>query len=166
MLQPVRRRTWAPRGQTPIQKSWDRHDRLSAISALTVPPCRRRLGLCFRIHSHNIRFGQVIEFLTLLHRRVRRRFILVIDRYSSHRKALRLLGEEHPGGFDVEWLPSYAPELNPVEQVWNHSKYSDLANFIPDDIDHLHKELANSIRDQCSHLDLLRSFFKHAQLKL
>jgi hypothetical protein len=24
-----------------------------------------------------------------------------------------------------------APELNPVEMAWNHSKYADLANFLP-----------------------------------
>ena len=34
MLQPVRRRTWAPSGQTPIQKAWDRHERLSAIGII------------------------------------------------------------------------------------------------------------------------------------
>ena len=41
MLQPVVRRTWAPQGQTPIQYSWDRHDRLAAIAAITLAPLRR-----------------------------------------------------------------------------------------------------------------------------
>ncbi len=40
MLQPVCRRPWAPRGQTPILRQWDRRDRLSALSALTVAPRR------------------------------------------------------------------------------------------------------------------------------
>ena len=166
MLQPVRRRTWAPRGHTPVQKSWDRRDRLSVGAALTVSPRRRRMGLYFRIHSHNIRFGEAIELITLVHRHLRRRFILVLDRYNVHRKAVRLLREKHPAWFDAEWLPAYAPELNPVEQVWNHSKYSDLANFIPDDVDHLQRELDGSIRGQCCNVGLLRSFFKHAGLSL
>lgn len=164
MLQPVRRRTWAPRGRTPVQKSWDRRDRLSVGAAATVSPRRRRMGLYFRIHSHNIRFGEAIELITLVHRHLRRRFILVLDRYSVHRKAVRLLQEKHPRWFEAEWLPAYAPELNPVEQVWNHSKYSDLANFIPDDVDHLQRELDGSIRGQRRNSNLLRSFFKHAQL--
>jgi len=58
-----------------------------------------------------------------------------LDRYSAHRKAVRLLQD----WFEVEWLPAYAPDLNPVEMVWNHSKYSDLANFIPEDVDDLHQ---------------------------
>jgi len=166
MLQPVVRRTWAPRGQTPVQKSWDRRDRLSVGAALTVSPRLRRTGLYFQIHSHNIRFGETIELLTLVHRHLRRKFILVLDRYSVHRKAVRLLREKHPGWFEAEWLPAYAPDLNPVEQIWNHSKYSDLANFIPDDVDHLRREVDGSIRRQRSKLDLLHSFFKHAKLQL
>lgn len=91
MLQPVVRRTWAPKGQTPIHYSWDRHDRLSVISALTVSAACRRSGLYFQIHDHNIRFGEVMTFLTLIHHRLRRKFIVVLDRYNAHRKAVRLL---------------------------------------------------------------------------
>ena len=60
-------------------------------------------------------------FLYLLRRHLRRKFILVMDRYSSHRKAVRLLQKAGVDWFEVEWLPSYAPELNPVEMLWNHT---------------------------------------------
>ena len=166
MLQPVRRRTWAPRGKTPIQYSWDRHDRLSVISGITVSPIRQRLGIYFRIHKQNIHYEQVMQFLTLIHRHLGRKFIIVLDRYSVHRKAIRLLRDKHPDWIDVEWLPAYAPELNPVEQIWNHSKYSDLANFIPEDIEELDKELANSIQSQSHNNSLILSYFKFAKLKL
>ena len=166
MLQPVRRRTWAPRGKTPIQYSWDRHDRLSVISGITVSPIRQRLGIYFRIHKQNIHYEQVIQFLTLIHRHLGRKFIVVLDRYSVHRKAIRLLRDKHPDWIDVQWLPAYAPELNPVEQIWNHSKYSDLANFIPEDIEVLGKELANSIQSQSHNNSLILSYFKFAKLKL
>ena len=130
MLQPVVRRTWAPKGRTPIHYSWDRHDRLSTIAAITMSPRRLRFGLYFEIHDHNIRFDDVMVFITELHRCLRRKFILVLDRYSVHRKAVRLLQERHPDWFEVEWLPAYAPDLNPVEMIWNHTKYGDLANFL------------------------------------
>lgn len=48
MLQPVVRRTWAPAGQTPIHYTWDRHDRLSVIAAITVSPKQHRLDVYFR----------------------------------------------------------------------------------------------------------------------
>ena len=48
---------------------WDRHDRLSVISALTVSPQRRRLGLYFDIFDHNIVTDDVVEFVAHLVRR-------------------------------------------------------------------------------------------------
>lgn len=166
MLQPLVRRTWAPRGRTPIQYSWERHDRLSAISTLTLPPRRKRLGLYFELYSHNISFEEVMAFLTVLHRRLRRKFILVCDRLSAHRKAVRLLQAAHPDWFEVEWLPAYAPDLNPVEMVWNHTKYSDLANFIPEDVHDLHGAVVTSMENTRGQGHLLRSFFQHAGLEL
>jgi transposase len=166
MLQPVVRRTWARKGQTPIQYSWDRHDRLSVVAAITLAPFRRRLGVYFQIQHNNVRFAEVMTFLRLVHHHLRRKFILVLDRYSAHRKAVRLLQEAGVDWFDVEWLPSYAPDLNPVEMLWNHTKYADLANFIPDDVQHLSQAVNASIGNTRSNSHLIRSFFKYAGLHL
>jgi transposase len=166
MLQPVVRRTWAPRGQTPIHYSWDRRDRLSAISAITVSPERRRLGLYFDILDHNIVTDDFEMFVETLLRRLQRSIILVMDRWQVHRAgALRLL-RRFPERVEVEWLPAYAPDLNPVEQVWNRTKYTDLANYIPNDILSLGREVAHSIRCTRSHKALLRSFFHQCELEL
>jgi transposase len=166
MLQPVVRRTWAPKGKTPIQYSWDRHDRLSVIAGITVAPHRRRLGLYFQIYDHNVRFKEVIDFLHLVHRHLRRKLIVVMDRYTAHRKAVRLLREAGVDWLEVEWLPAYAPELNPSEMIWNHTKYADLANFIPDDLGALCQAVDTSIADMRKNSDLIRSFFKYAELDL
>jgi transposase len=166
MLQPVVRHTWAPKGQTPIHYSWDRHDRLSVIVGITIAPYRRRLGLYFQVYDHNIRFEEVITFLYVLHRHLRRKLIVVMDRYSAHRKAVRLLQESGVDWLEVEWLPAYAPELNPTEMVWNHVKYADLANFIPDDLEALLQAVDASITDIRKDSDLIRSFFRYAELEL
>ena len=166
MLQPVVRRTWAPRGQTPVQYSWDRRDRLSAISAITVSPKRRRLGLYFDICDHNIVTDDFETFVETVLRRLRRPIILVMDRWQVHRAgALRLL-QRFPKRVKIEWLPAYAPDLNPVEQIWNRTKYTDLANYIPNDILSLGREVAHSIRQTRSQHTLLRSFFRHCGLGL
>ncbi|MEM3484678.1 MAG: transposase [Candidatus Methanomethyliaceae archaeon] len=145
MLQPRVRRTWVPRGQTPIQYGWGRHDRLLVISAHTVAPVRQRLGLYSRIHRDNVRWEKVVAFLTLLHRHLRRRFVLVLERWNGHRKAIRILQAARPDWFEVECLPVYAPDLNPVEMVWNHTKYGDLAHFIPEDVEDLHQAITASL---------------------
>jgi len=51
------------------------------------------------------------------------------------------LPPKHPDWFETEWLPAYAPELNPAEMLWNHTKYADLANFIPEDVNDLHQSV-------------------------
>ncbi len=117
MLQPVCRRTWAPRGQTPLLRQWDRRDRLSAISALTVAPRRRRFGLYWALYRHNIRSAEVLRFLQALRRHLPHGFTLIWDQHRPHRATgvATWLGKHCR--IVVEWLPAYAPDLNPVEPV-------------------------------------------------
>jgi transposase len=166
MLQPTVRRTWAPVGRTPIHRSWDRRDRLSGVSAITVSPKRRRLGLYFDILDYNVRTEDFEAFVVHVLRRVGPAIVLVMDRYSVHRSAARRLQRRFGRRVDIEWLPAYAPELNPDEQVWNRAKYTDLANFLPKDVQDLGHALADSLRQTREQQDLLRSFFQHAKLRL
>ena len=53
MLTPTVRRTWAPQGDTPLLSCWDRRDRLSAISCITVSPQRARLNFYFTLLPDN-----------------------------------------------------------------------------------------------------------------
>jgi len=165
MLQPTVRRTWAPKGKTPIHYSWARHDRLSAVSAVTVSPKRKRLGLYFDILDRNIKTDEFEHFIANLLRRAGRPIILVMDRCSVHRSAAKRL-EARFGRIRIEWLPPYAPDLNPDEQVWNRAKYTDWANFLPTDINDLGPAMADSFRNTRDEQSLLRSFFKHAELSL
>jgi hypothetical protein len=100
--------------------SWDRRDRLSVIGSLSVSARRRRIGLYFVVHEKNVTAEEVEAFLREVQRHLRRRLIVVMDRWAVHRKvAKNLFGDER---FWIEWLPPYAPDLNPVEYVWDHSK--------------------------------------------
>jgi len=167
MLQPVARRTWARRGKTPILRQWERHDRLSVVSALTLSPKRRRFGLYWKSQRRNIRGEDLVPFLRELLRHLPRGFILVWDRWSVHKGLpVRRYLERHADRIGVEWLPSYAPELNPDEHVWGHTKHGELANCCPGDIDDLEGRVEGSMRSKASRSDLLRSFFKLARLKL
>jgi transposase len=86
--------------------------------------------------------------------------------WSVHRSGARRLVERFGSKLLVEWLPAYAPDLNPVEQVWSHTKYADLANYIPDDVEALAYEVMDSLEQAGTRQQLLRSFFDHAELKL
>jgi len=165
MLQPTVRRTWSPKGQTPVHYSWDRRDRLSGLSAISVSPGRHRMNLYFIIQDSNVHAGDFEGFVWQLLSHFAKGMILVVDRWMVHRSAAKKL-RFRSGRVDVEWLPAYAPDLNPVEEVWNHSKYADLANFIPEDVNELYEAVAVSLRNQRGQKKLLRSFFRHAQLRI
>jgi hypothetical protein len=50
--------------------------------------------------------------------------------------------------------------------LWNHTKYGDLANYIPDDLMDLELELDWSIGQTRQCPELLRSFFHAAELEM
>ena len=164
MLQPLVRRSWAPRGRTPVMYCWDRHDRLSVIGALTLAPRRRRIGLYFLPQERNVTAEDAEAFVRAVQRSLRRSIVIVWDRWSVHRKAAKAFAGDDR--FWIEWLPPYAPDLNPVEHVWNHTKYGDLANYIPEDLLDLELELDWSMHQTQRRPELLRSFFHAAKLEL
>jgi putative transposase len=71
-----------------------------------------------------------------------------------------------PTTIRVEWLPPYAPDLNPVEAVWGHTKYSDLANFAPADLNDLQAAVVSSLLRKRGPRDLLVGFFRTARVDL
>lgn len=164
MLQPLVRRTWAPKGERPVMYCWDRRDRLSVIAGLTVSARRRHIGLYFAFHGQNVRTAEVEAFLRRVQRQVGRPLVVVMDRLGAHRGAsARLAGDER---FQFEWLPSYAPDLNPVEPLWSQTKYCDLANYVAMDILDVEVEAEMSLEATHANQELLRSFFEAAQLDL
>ena len=80
-----------------------------------------------------------------------------------HRSAARQSAERHPDGFDLEWLPAYAPDLNPIEQLWSHTKFSEVANVIPDGIEDLYDLVEFTINTNRRNPHLLRSFLDYTK---
>jgi putative transposase len=122
LLIPTRRRTWAPAGHTPIIAYHDKHDRISALAALTVSPKRQHMGLYLRFQPRNFQTLDVAACLRALVRHLRGPIILLWDRGSIHRgPAIAAVCQAHPR-LPIEEFPAYAPEPNPTEQVWNDFK--------------------------------------------
>jgi len=107
MLTPTVRRTWAPRAQTPILFHRYSHEKISAISAVTVSPVRERLGLYCHLHFTNISHVEVAAFLRLLLQHLRGNIILIWDGGSIHKgPALNQLLSRNPR-LQVERFPVY-----------------------------------------------------------
>jgi transposase len=165
MLQSVLRRSWSPRGKTPIHVQSQSHQRISVISAITLSPQRKRLNAHFRLHTHNIKSADVLAFLEGLRRIIRGKIILIMDNWNVHKaKSIQRFLAQHRNTIIVKWLPTYAPQLNPVEQLWSHSKYSDLNNTAPSDVQELESLVDDSLNRTRTQQRLLRSFFVKPKL--
>jgi len=166
-MSPLVRRSWAPRGHTPILYQRTRsHKKVSAIVALCVSPGRDRVHLYFRLHPDaNIDSASVSEFLKDLSRQLDSPVVLIWDRFLPHRakRVQSLIRKLKVHSF---LLPPYAPELNPVENVWGYLKINPMANFAPPDVDSLADTTRSHGRSLQRKQKLLRSFVKHSPLSL
>ena len=114
------KRTWAPRGQTPVTRtSLNHHERLNLLGALLVTPRGRKLKLKVHAHPHNLTGDEVITFLKDLLQQVHGAIVLVWDNHPIHqRRKVQAFLAQHPR-LHVYNFPTCAPELNPVEWLWN-----------------------------------------------
>jgi transposase len=168
MLTPVVRRTLAPRGQTPVLPCWDRRDRISALSCITLSPKRYLPGLYFTLlpDDTNATAAHVVAFLRELKKSLPR-FTVVWDRHGIHSKA-RLVKEFLKANPSVvaEDFPGYVPELNPDEGVWGWTKYGRLANFAAADTRDLRERVTAELMWLKQHPYFLDSFIEHTKLPL
>ena len=157
------RRTWAPRGHTPLTRYRYRHGKVSLISALSVSPKRHRVALYFQLHRENIRRPEVCAFLRHLLRHLPGHVILLWDNGQIHKgQEIRRLLERHPR-LQVEYFPGYAPELNPDEGVWSQTKGA-LANGRPDDLDELTGQVLSELANLRNSPSSLRACFHTSDL--
>lgn len=168
LMAPLLRRTWHPRGVTPVLHQRTRHhEKVSAIGALCVAPNREDVHLYFRLHpGANITSVFVVHFLRELQRQLDDPIVLIWDRFLAHRaKRVQHFLEGVPEIVPY-FLPPYAPELNPVEYVWSYLKMNPFANVALIDLESLATDTRRHARRVQRKPDLLRSFLSHSPLSL
>ena len=167
-LNPLVRRTRAPKGQTPILPSWGRHrDKVSVAAAVSVSPGGRHLGLYWHADPKSyVTAETMVKFLRDLLRHLRGKVIVIWEGGSSHKGPLiRELCARCPR-LHLERLPAYAPDLNPVEQVWSYLKHARLANFVPKHVQHLDEVVRSQLHALAQAPALLKQLWKGSKLPL
>jgi putative transposase len=165
LMAPLVRRTLAPRGQTPILKHRAKQrDKVSLAAALIFSP-DRELSLYFRTYPQDyVNNVKAAAFLEALLQEIPGPVVALWDRGNMHKgDPIRNLKEKYPR-LRTEFLPPYAPDLNPVELLWSYLKYGKLANFAPHDIPELEQRLVEHLLYAQSNPRLLASFWHWCQL--
>ena len=166
--QPVVRRTWAPRGETPVLIHTGGHwKRLSIAGALAFRWDGRRTRFFFQTRAGTYTDVALIAFLRALKRHFpRQRVVLIWDGLGGHKSRLMATYVARQRAWlTVEPLPAYAPELNPIEQVWGNVKTRELANVCAPDLAALRPPLRAGFARVRRHPQLAFAFLQHAGLE-
>ena len=167
-LLPSVRATWAPKGHTPVLRHRFSWKRLSLAGALAYEPDGSDAHLVFQLRPGAYNDETLIEFLTdLSELEQQRRVLLIWDGLPSHRSRRMtdwVLSQRH--WLSVERLPGYAPDLNPIEQVWGSLKSKELANLCRDTIDEVAGVAEDGLDRIGSDASLCLAFLRHCGLRL
>lgn len=152
-------RTWSRRGQTPVLQYNFNWDTLSAVAGITF------FNFYFRLYKGSVKSAEVVDFLQGLLRHVPGPLLIVWDRLSAHRSRFtRDFIAAQNGRLWVEYLPGYAPELNPVEYIWAYWKQHALPNVCSKDWWSLDATARRTLKRMRRRPRLITAFWQQAEL--
>lgn len=136
------------------------------LGSVSVSPSRRRCGLYAEfLPGRSVRQDDLVAHFRRLRRTFRTPLIVVLDNLNQHkgpdlRDWCAAVDDVH-----LEYLPPYAPELNPTEGVWSHGKCVTAAGRLVDDggqLEHLARDAIDAAREQ----HLLQGFIRATRLPM
>jgi DDE superfamily endonuclease len=170
LIPPVRR-TWSPRGRTPIlchRVAWKRASMAAALGYRHDRSGTMQARLCFHLQADSYDTDSLIGVLEQLAGFYRgQRVVLLWDGLSAHWSyKMRAHLDAQRDWLTVERLPADAPELNPVESLWANLKGTELANFAGDTVAEVADQAQQGIQRVCDHDSLIVGFLAHTGLPL
>ena len=168
LLEPLVRRTYAPRGNTPVHRIGNPHARISVIGAITVSLSNKAVGLQYGMLDDNLNYQGpiVVQFLRFVRKRLSGPMTLVWDQIPIHEcdAVMEYLSRERD--VVVEQFPAYAPELNPADGIWRYIKYGRLANYTPPDLAVLRDKVTEELKRLAGRDGLLKSLIRYTKLPI
>jgi hypothetical protein len=167
-LLPVTRRTWAPRGHTPVIRHRFKWKRASMAAALCYGSRGGGAAVCFHHQPGAYDTDTLIGALDQLRRALGgQKATLLWDGLPAHRsRVMRAWLRRQRHWLVVEPLPGYAPDLNPVEALWSNLKGMELANLAGDTLNDVITAAERGIQRIRDTHHLAYAFLRHCGLSL
>ncbi len=153
--------TWSPKGKTPVVRTTGARFSLNIIGAIS-PQGEFR----FMLYEKSMNAQRFIEFLKRLLNDEPRRIFLIVDGHPVHcSRAVKKFVESTQGRLELHFLPPYSPEVNPIEQVWNHAKNHRIGKQVITGPDQLKKLVLSTLWNLQRSADIVRGFFRHPECR-
>ena len=115
----------------------------------------------YAVEEQHINGERYVEFLQQVLRERTRPLIIITDRVSYHRSVeVRQFVLKHRKQIRVFFLPTYSPELNPDEQVWNEIKHRQLEKQPIKSKFDLKRRLYDALDSLQQKMERIQSFFQ------
>ena len=153
--------TWAPKGQTPVVSSTGARFGVNLVSAISAQGALR-----FMLVEGRLNAAVFIDFLKRLLKDSDRPVFLIVDGHPVHRAAkVKRFVASTDGQLQLFFLPSYSPELNPDELVWNHLKRHRIGKTMIAGPDHLKRLVQKHLLSLQKLPAIVRGFFHEPHLR-
>ena len=150
-------KTWALKGQTPVVESTGARFGLNMIGAITP-----KGEMNFMIVQGTVQAVQICDFLKRLMKGRDRKVFLIWDGHPTHRsKQVKKCVASFDGQLEIFYLPAYSPELNPIEQLWNHTKNNNTSRKVITGPSQLKSLVDRRLRSLQKLPGIIASFFRH-----
>ena len=153
----VHGKTWGARGQTPVVNRPGQRQSISAASAVNS-----KGAFWFATYKGGLTGELFVELLKKLMHRRKKAVHMVVDGLPAHKKALvKQYVASTNGKLTLHFLPGYAPDLNPDELVWSHTKRTGVARRPLRKGENLEEKVNEQLQAVADSPALVRSFFGH-----
>ncbi|MCX5231437.1 transposase [Streptomyces sp. NBC_00233] len=160
------RRTWGKLGQTPVLRLSGKHNGKISMVAWTCFKDGEEPGLIYAVKPVGRLHGDELPPLPVPAAPPPDGPVTVVwDDYSSRISKHGKQYAQRQDWLTIIQLPSYAPELNPVELLWAYAKEK-IANRAFRSIDELHRAAKSALRHIQQHPELLTAFLAGTGLEL
>lgn len=147
--------TWWKKWEEVVVKwNWARI-KVNAISAISP-----KWTMKFMVYEKNFNSDLLIEFMKRLIEWENKKVTLILDWHPTHKtKKVKEWIEKQWWKIKLYYLPWYSPELNPDEEVWNHTK-GNLKKMLIKSKTELSKYVRNNLFKLQKIPEKIKSFFK------
>ena len=150
-------KTWAVKGQTPVIEATGARFGLNMVGAIST-----RGQLRFMVVKGSVTSEKICDFLEKLMHNAEKPVYLIWDGHPTHRsKKVKEYIASFDGKLKVFVLPSYSPELNPIEQAWNNVKGHGIGRKKIFGPDQLKAAVLGQLRKLQKLPAIVKSFFRH-----
>ena len=154
------RTTWGEKGETPVVISTGARFTINMISAISS-----KGHLRFMTVHGGVGAKVFVGFLKRLILGAKKPIFLILDGHPSHKsKIVRKYVESTKGMLKIFLLPSYSPQLNPDELVWNNVKGRVGRSMLAGPID-LKKRVHSQMRWLQKNPQVVRNFFQEPNVR-